>query len=253
MSFRGRKGNFRYQRAKTETKEPCFENWKSIGYDGYFKMKLGRFGSNLVCAKKGFKLHIFGKRIWNMQFSVNMWILILSKIILHLGPGQNCNWWWRNDQIAHSFHSSTWINSCHLQCLFQTSVGGKFNCLTEDIKDDRCGTGCHLHNGRWAITTPINSNYSLVTRICLLGSSSELDIHKQQNSEEGKEDDANSKICQLLDAIRGHQSDVARWSGATQTPIIVHNMFTIRYFEKLWFIILHFTLHYSQEIREAIV
>ena len=104
--------------------------------------------------------------------------------------------------------------------MFQTSAGGKFNCLTEDIKDDRWGTGRHLHNGCRAITTPINSNYSLVTRLCLLRSSSELDIHKQNADDE---DDANSKICQLADAIRGQQSDVIRLSGAAQTPIIVHN------------------------------
>ena len=51
--------------------------------------------------------------------------------------------------------------------------------------------------GTMAITTPINSNYSLVTRVCLLRSSSELDIQQKLGRDE---DDANS-IGQMVDKI----------------------------------------------------
>ena len=92
-----------------------------------------------------------------------------------------------------------------------TSFYTKFNCLTSDIKDDRCSSGRHFHNGCRAITTPINSNYSLITRLCLLRSSSELDIPHNNG-----EDDADS-ICHFPDAIRG-QSDVTRLSAGLRNP-----------------------------------
>ena len=75
-----------------------------------------------------------------------------------------------------------------------------------DISYDRWGGGCRLHNGCAAITTPINSNYSLVTRLCLLRWLSELEA----------EDGASSIFCQLGDAVRGSDILAEILSGALE-------------------------------------